>query len=207
MQPLRNLASFVAVLLIMAVPGALGVAYFRNYSPEGGHGGAGHHHGDMPADKQKAGPGSDHSPAAAQKSDASASRPPKPAPSGLLHIGADGFFLNDASGLRLTPGQLSPLRAIQMRATAEMQEAEKKIAVLEQELWTLTGSAQPELGAIERKARELEKLRADQRIQFIRHVAEAARVLTPDQANQVLTATRKPSAESGAKPAEPPHKH
>lgn len=40
MRPLLNLKSFLAVLMILIVPAALLVAYFRNYSPEGG----GHEH-------------------------------------------------------------------------------------------------------------------------------------------------------------------
>ena len=40
MQPLLNLKSFLAVLMILIVPSALLVAYFRNYSAEGG----GHEH-------------------------------------------------------------------------------------------------------------------------------------------------------------------
>jgi Spy/CpxP family protein refolding chaperone len=43
MKPLINLKSFLAVLLILIVPVALLVAYFRNYSPEAG----GHEHSEM----------------------------------------------------------------------------------------------------------------------------------------------------------------
>lgn len=43
MQPLINLKSFLAVLVILIVPTALLVAYFRNYSSTGG----GHDHGEM----------------------------------------------------------------------------------------------------------------------------------------------------------------
>ena len=45
MQPSLNLKSFLAVLIILIVPAALLVAYFRNYSAEGG----GHEHGDAAA--------------------------------------------------------------------------------------------------------------------------------------------------------------
>ena len=45
MQPSFNLKSFLAVLIILIVPAALLVAYFRNYSTEGG----GHEHGDAAA--------------------------------------------------------------------------------------------------------------------------------------------------------------
>ena len=53
MQPLLNLKSFLAVLIILIVPTALLVAYFRNYSAEGG----GHEHGSTAA----SGKGSDMS--------------------------------------------------------------------------------------------------------------------------------------------------
>ncbi|MBA4020672.1 MAG: hypothetical protein C0483_26225 [Pirellula sp.] len=43
MQPLIHLKSFLAVLVILIVPAALLVAYFRNYSSTGG----GHDHGEM----------------------------------------------------------------------------------------------------------------------------------------------------------------
>ncbi len=45
MQPSLNLKSLLAVLIILIVPAALLVAYFRNYSPEGG----GHEHGNAAA--------------------------------------------------------------------------------------------------------------------------------------------------------------
>ena len=45
MQPSFNLKSFLAVLIILIVPAALLVAFFRNYSAEGG----GHEHGDAAA--------------------------------------------------------------------------------------------------------------------------------------------------------------
>lgn len=42
MQPLLNLKSFLAILLVLAIPGALLVAYFRNYSPDADSMGHGH---------------------------------------------------------------------------------------------------------------------------------------------------------------------
>lgn len=42
MRPLINLTFFVVVLLILIVPAAFLVAYYRNYSPEG----AGHEHSE-----------------------------------------------------------------------------------------------------------------------------------------------------------------
>ena len=62
MQPSFNLKSFLAVLIILIVPAAILVAYFRNYSTEGG----GHEHGDAAAsgkgdDKSAMKPGHDMS--------------------------------------------------------------------------------------------------------------------------------------------------
>lgn len=48
MQPIINLKSFVAVLILLVVPAALLVAYFRNYSAEEG----GHEHGGAPVSVQ-----------------------------------------------------------------------------------------------------------------------------------------------------------
>ena len=66
MKPLINLRSFLAVLLILIVPAALLVAYFRDYSPGAG----GHEHGEkgksggaamkMDDDKSEMKPGGDH---------------------------------------------------------------------------------------------------------------------------------------------------
>lgn len=51
MQPAFNLKSFLAVLTILIVPAALLVAYFRNYSAEGG----GHAHGGVAASIKSSG--------------------------------------------------------------------------------------------------------------------------------------------------------
>lgn len=55
MKPLFNLKAFVAVLVILIVPAALLLAYFRNYSPEAG----GHEHTHMALDSDKMAKGGD----------------------------------------------------------------------------------------------------------------------------------------------------
>jgi Spy/CpxP family protein refolding chaperone len=58
---------------------------------------------------------------------------------------------------------------------------ERKVEEAEQELWELTASDTPDAAAIEAKVREIEKLRGDQRMAFIRAVGEAAKQLTDEQ--------------------------
>ncbi len=52
----------------------------------------------------------------------------------------------------------------------------------------------PDAAAIEAKVREIEKLRGDQRLAFIRAIGEAAKVLTDDQRRALAgTATEAPA--------------
>ena len=54
----------------------------------------------------------------------------------------------------------------------------------------LTGSDQPDSMTLETKVRDIERLKGDQRIAFIRSVGEAARVLTDDQRAALLGTQR-----------------
>lgn len=212
MQPLRNLASFLAVLLILAVPGALGVAYFRNYSSGSG----GHEHGPgMTRDhgENAKAKGSAHGVGAAHAGNKSGEMAENAAPpTGLLQIGAEGFFVDRSTDLQLESGQTEQLRAIQAKAQTETEAAAKRVASAEAQLWTLTGNASPDLSAIEAKVREIEQLRSEQRVAFIRAVAEAVKVLSPGQKQRLLGAGSRsdgaaPGAGKAEKPAETPHKH
>lgn len=107
-------------------------------------------------------------------------------PPALLHIGAKGFFLDRPQTFTPRADQAKMLSDIKERTTMEMMAAEKKIQGAEQQLWKLTASEQPDFAAIESKTREVEKLRADQRVAFIRSVAEAANLLTPEQKEMLL---------------------
>ncbi len=242
MQPLFNLKSFLAVLLVLAVPGALLVAYFRNYSPEaGGHehaaGGAsqstGHGHATAGKSEGKSGdmPMKPHGGmSSAQKTEMPASKghegiktttPAQLAmeesgPAALMHIGAKGFFLDRPQTFTPRADQAKTLGEIKERSAMAMMAADKKLQEAEQQLWKLTASDRPNLAEIETKAREVEKLRADQRIAFIRSVAEAANLLTAEQKETLLRSpgSSKPDARSSAPvpgqtkgPAEPAHKH
>ncbi|MDO8540205.1 MAG: hypothetical protein Q7S40_07140 [Opitutaceae bacterium] len=230
------------MLLVLAVPGALLVAYFRNYDPEaGGHehaaggasGGAGHDHDKGGKSEGKSGdmPMKGHDDmSSAQKSDMPVSMghegtksttPAQPAmeesgPAALMHIGAKGFFLDRPQTFTPRADQAKTLSEIKERSAMEMMAADKKLQEAEQQLWKLTASERPDVATIEAKVREVEELRADQRIAFIRSVSEAANLLTPEQ-KEVLLRSRvssKPDANTPAAhskktegTAEPAHKH
>lgn len=122
----------------------------------------------------------------------SSALPGFPGMSHLYHIGSTGFFLDHPTHITLTPDQQMTLNRMKEKATLEQSDADRKIEAAEQQMWQLTAADSPDADKIEAKTREVEKLRADQRLAFIRAVGEAAKVLTPEQ-QQVLL---------GAKPAD-----
>lgn len=246
MQPFLNLKSFLAALLILAVPGALLVAYFRNYSPDADSMGQGHDMGGKSTGKAKdhhMGGGSSgmkgEMPMKSHDDMSSGGKPDMPesmsnenmkgqpampdqskmdesGPPALLHIGAKGFFLDRPQTFTPRADQAKFFADIKERSAMEMVASDRNIQEAEQSLWKLTAGDSPDLSEIEAKAREVEKLRADQRVAFIRAVAEAANLLTPEQKETLLrTDSRaKPAATQPAAPAakagqaaEPAHKH
>ena len=112
-------------------------------------------------------------------------QPGNPGASHLYHIGSTGFFLNHAKHLNLTPDQRTRLNLMREKATLEQASMQRRIADAEQELFTLTSADQPDQSKITAQVRQIEKLRSDQRLAFIRAVAEASAVLT-DQQKQLL---------------------
>ena len=111
--------------------------------------------------------------------------PGVPGASHLYHIGSTGFFL-DQPQITLTTEQQGALNRIKERALLERSTAERTIEQAEQELWTLTGADQPDATKVQAKLKEIEQLRTNQRMAFIRAVGEASNVLTPEQRNIVL---------------------
>jgi Spy/CpxP family protein refolding chaperone len=109
-----------------------------------------------------------------------------PGASHLYHIGATGFFLNHGEHIKLTTEQQTKLNQLKEAALLAKATSERKAAEAEQELWKLTSSGEPDAKMIEEKIREIEKIRGDQRLDFIRAVGEAAGVLTHEQ-HQALT--------------------
>ena len=129
------------------------------------------------------------------------SLPGFPGISHLYHIGADGFFLNHVEHISLSADQRKKLNRIKEKALLGGSSCDRKVEEAEQELWELTASDAPDAAAIEAKVREIEKLRADQRLAFIRAVGEAAKVLTDDQRRVLAgTVTETSSRPATAKP-------
>lgn len=111
----------------------------------------------------------------------SSALPGFPGASHLYHVGATGFFLDHPEHITLSTEQQLALNRVKEQAELKQASLERKVEETEQELWVLTSSDQPDAGKIETKIREIEKLRGDQRLAFIRSVGEAAKVLTEDQ--------------------------
>jgi Spy/CpxP family protein refolding chaperone len=111
----------------------------------------------------------------------SSSLPGFPGASHLYHIGAEGFFLNHDVHITLSADQQKKLSRIKEKALLGGSSCERKVEEAEQELWELTASDVPDAEAIEHKVREIEKLRGDERLAYIRAVGEAAKVLTEQQ--------------------------
>ena len=122
----------------------------------------------------------------------SSSLPGFPGASHLYHVGAEGFFLNHDVHITLTADQRTKLGRIKEKALLNSSSCGRKVEEAEQELWELTASDTPDAEAIEAKVREIEKLRGDQRLQFVRAVGEAAKVLSEEQ-RQVLVGAAGPA--------------
>jgi Spy/CpxP family protein refolding chaperone len=112
--------------------------------------------------------------------------PGQPGASHLYHIGSTGFFLDHAKHIALTPEQKKTLNRLKERALLGRTAQQRRIDQAEQELYMLTGADQPDTTQIQAKIAEIEKLRSDQRMNFIRAVGEAANVLTHDQHRTLL---------------------
>lgn len=116
----------------------------------------------------------------------------------LYHVGATGFFLDYADKLSFSVDQTTALNTIKQRALSEQSAAQRKIDEAEQALWLATAADQPDAAAIEAKLREIEKLRSDMRLAFIRSVGESAKVLTAEQRKMVLGLAPMPGGDAKA---------
>lgn len=116
----------------------------------------------------------------------SSAMPGQPGASHLYHIGSNGFFLNHSQHITLTPDQKMSLNRMKERAMLDRSSEQRRIDQGEQELYSLTGSEQPDNGKIQGKITEIEKLRAEQRMNFIRSVEGASNVLSADQRTALL---------------------
>lgn len=113
----------------------------------------------------------------------------------IYHIGATSFFLDHPQHIALEQDQQIKLNQVKESALLAQATFDRWISQGEQELWVLTSSDEPSADAIEAKIREIEKLRSNKRIAYIRAVGEAARILTNEQ-RQLLVGTLLPSDEA-----------
>jgi Spy/CpxP family protein refolding chaperone len=123
-----------------------------------------------------------------------------PGQSHLYHIGSTGFFLDHPQHIALSTQQQQLLARYKQQSLLRQGELQRQIDAEEEKLWQLTGADEPNIGAIDKQVREIERLRAEKRIAFIRAVGEAARVLTDEQRTQL---TGMAPADSGS--ASAPH--
>ena len=111
----------------------------------------------------------------------SSAMPGQPGASHLYHVGSAGFFLNHGQHITLTADQKTKLNRLKERAMLDRASEQRKIDQGEQELYSLTGADQFDSSRVEAKIGEIERLRAGQRMNFIRAVGEGTNVLTHDQ--------------------------
>ena len=118
-----------------------------------------------------------------------------PGVSHLYHIGSTGFFLDHAEHISLSTDQQAALNKIKEQALAAKTSADRQIEQAEQEMAALTSADQPDSAKIEAKVSDIEKLRTNERLAFIRAVGEAANRLTDDQ-RKFLTGAMQSAAPS-----------
>jgi Spy/CpxP family protein refolding chaperone len=111
----------------------------------------------------------------------SSAMPGQAGASHLYHIGSDGFFLNHPQHITLTADQKFALNRLKEKARLDRASEQRKIDQGEQELYALTGADQFDNSKVQAKVGEIEKMRADQRMNFIRVVGDATNVLTHEQ--------------------------
>ncbi|MBY0524717.1 MAG: hypothetical protein K2R98_15035 [Gemmataceae bacterium] len=132
-----------------------------------------------------------------------AALPSFPGASHIYHVGATDFFLNHPEHIDLTAKQKGDLGRLKEKAVLAKTSAQRKIDEAEQELWTLTSADEPDAAKVEAKIQEIEKLRGDQRMTFIRAVGGAAKLLTDEQRRALLGTgvekTAKPDPHAGHK--------
>jgi Spy/CpxP family protein refolding chaperone len=125
-----------------------------------------------------------------------------PGVSHIYHTGASGFFLDHDNHIALTPDQKAALGRFKEKSMLAQNSADRQIQEAEQQLWELTAADKPDAARIEKKIREIEKLRGDRRLGFIRAVGEAAKVLSADQRKMLLGQGPQPPVKD-----DPQHQH
>jgi len=123
--------------------------------------------------------------------------PAFPGAAHLYHVGATNHFIDYADHINLIDEQRKQIQKIQESASANETETNLKIETAEQELWELTSSDQPNILEIEKKVREIEKIKADHRLAFIHSVGDAAKTLSDEQRKAIMNLINVAETENG----------
>ncbi len=124
----------------------------------------------------------------ASMSGPSSATPGQAGASHLYHVGSTGFFLNHPQHITLTADQKRGLNRVKEKAMLDRTSGQRQIDQGEQELYVLTGADPIDTSKVQAKIGDIEKLRAEQRMSFIRAVGDASNLLTHDQ-HQALVGT------------------
>ncbi len=126
--------------------------------------------------------------------------PSTPGAPHLYHVGAQSFFLEQASAIGATPEQQAQLSSIKDKAELAYSATQGKIAAAESSLWTLTAAEKPDATKIDAKISEIGRLGAQLRMDYIRAVGGAVAVLNNVQHKAVvaLNPAAPPAAPGGS---------
>ena len=109
-----------------------------------------------------------------------------PGASHIYHIGSSEFFLDHETHISLSLEQKTKLNKAKQKSKLHSLKLDREIEQAEQELWELTSAGTPDIKKIDSKIRSIEKLKADQRLAFIRAVGESAKLLTDKQVKVLI---------------------
>lgn len=107
----------------------------------------------------------------------SSALPGQPGASHPYHVGSAGFFLKHPQHITFTADQKSVLNRGKEKAMLDRASDQRQIDQAEQELYTLTGADSFDNAKVQAKVSNIDKLRAGQRMNFIKAVGEASNVL------------------------------
>lgn len=109
-----------------------------------------------------------------------------PGASHIYHIGASSHFLDHSELINPTPEQRKALAQMLEQSALAQSGFERRIAQAEQDLWVLTSVGEPDAVKIEGKVKEVAQLQVEQRLEFIRSVGGAARLLSEAQRDALV---------------------
>ena len=116
----------------------------------------------------------------------------------IYHLGADTFFLDQATAIGLTDEQQKRLTALKEKSAVAYATTQRKIDQGEQDLWVLSSSEAPDITKIETKIGEIARLAGQQRMDFLRTVGGAVGVLSDAQRKAIASTQPNPMPAASA---------